>query len=75
MAAITRARVSGLTKRVPFTTWDTVETETPAAFATSVIVTIASLRQCAREMPIVPGGMLRIRDPGHHRPAPHKITP
>lgn len=37
MAAVTRARNSGLTKVLSLTTADTVAVETPAAFATSLI--------------------------------------
>jgi hypothetical protein len=38
IAASTAATVSGLTRRVLLTTWDTVVTDTPAAFATSAMV-------------------------------------
>ena len=34
----TLSRVSAFTGRVPFTTWDTVDTETPARLATSAMV-------------------------------------
>jgi hypothetical protein len=40
IASRTACSVSELTNRVPFSTCDTVEDETPAAFATSVIVAI-----------------------------------
>src|SRR5271170_5642629 len=38
ITAWTALAVAGATRRVPLTTWDTVETETPARRATSVIV-------------------------------------
>jgi len=41
MAACTRATVFSLTRRVPFSTWETVVVDTPAALATSAIVVTA----------------------------------
>lgn len=42
MAASTRALVSGFTRRVPLSTWETVLTDTPATRATSAMVPIRS---------------------------------
>ncbi len=45
MAAVTRARNSGLTNVLSLTTADTVAVETPAAFATSLIVAKPTLSE------------------------------
>ena len=42
MALATRCLVATLTAFVSFTTWETVAIDTPAAFATSLMVAMAS---------------------------------
>ncbi len=48
MASCTRFLVASLIGRLPLSTWLTVEGETPAAFATSIIVTILACIQSWR---------------------------
>lgn len=48
MAALTRSLVSGLTNRVPFITWETVETETPVSRATSLMLLFCDQLQLDR---------------------------
>jgi hypothetical protein len=44
MADKTFSRVASLTKRVPLMTWDTVAIDTPARLATSLLLTLAIVR-------------------------------
>jgi hypothetical protein len=51
MASITRDRRSGLTRRLPFNTRETVAIETWASDATSLMVGMVRLPSCLSETP------------------------